>query len=140
MEIKNNSPILLKEYIHETDKTQKYLLNIVMLLGALGFLIAGTSSFLQHDLIPLIKADKIIFFPQGITMCFYGLLGTILSINQLRILILEIGEGYNEFDKLKGTLKIFRKGFNGQDSDIYLTYQLTEILRTIKIIYLKFNK
>ncbi len=140
MEIKNNKRTFLKEYIKETDKNEKYILNIVMLLGALGFLIAGTSSYLQHDILPLIKSERILFFPQGITMCFYGLIGTLLSINQIRILILGIGEGYNEFDKIKGTLKIFRKGLKGEESDLNLTYKLTEIVRTIKIVLTKFYK
>jgi hypothetical protein len=132
MEIKDNAKTLLKEEIVETDKKQKYLLNIIMLLGALGFLVAGISSYLQYDIIPIIKAQKILFFPQGITMCFYGLTGTLLSFNQIRILALKIGEGYNEFDKKSGTLKIFRKGLTGKGSDLNLTYQLNEIVRTIK--------
>lgn len=138
MQIKHEKTIL-KEYITETDKREKYILNITMLLGALGFLIAGISSYVQFDIIPLIKSEKIIFFPQGITMCFYGLLGTILSLNQIRILLLKIGEGYNEFDKEKGTLKIFRKGFKGKESDLNLTYQLTEILRLIKFVLYKYK-
>lgn len=136
MDINNNKRTILKEYITETNKKEKYLLNVIMLLGALGFLIAGISSYLQQDIIPFIKSEKIIFFPQGITMCFYGLLGTILSINQIRILALKFGEGYNEFDKVNGTLKIFRKGLKGKDSDLNIIYPLAEILRNIKFTLL----
>lgn len=44
-------------------------------------------------------------------MCFYGLIGVILSINQFLILYLKIGEGYNEFNKETGMMTIYRKGF-----------------------------
>jgi hypothetical protein len=140
MKLENNYKTLLKENIVENDKKQKYLLNIIMLLGALGFLTAGISSYLQYDIIPFIESQKIIFFPQGIIMCFYGFIGTLLSINQIRILSLKVGEGYNEFDKIKGTIKIFRKGIRGKDSDINLTYQLNEIVRTINIYLITKNK
>nr|YP_007317226.1 photosystem I assembly protein Ycf4 [Monomorphina aenigmatica]AFZ88828.1 photosystem I assembly protein Ycf4 [Monomorphina aenigmatica] len=118
---------LFKELIIEPNKEIKYLFNVVILLGATGFLIVGLSSYLMHNIIFFLDARKIIFFPQGITMLFYGTLGTILSINQFLILILKVGEGYNEFNKLNGTMKIVRKGFPGRNSDIDITYPLTDI-------------
>lgn len=122
---------ILKEKITEDDKTIKYLLNFIILGGGLGFLIVGISSYIKYNLVFFLKADQIIFFPQGLTMCFYGICGTLVGINQLRILLLKIGEGYNEFDKTKGTMNIFRKGLTGKDSDVNITYPLEEIVRNI---------
>lgn len=129
---KNNSNIIItdtifKEYIHETDKILKFLLNLIIFSGAISFLIVGISSYLKHDLVYFLKSDDIIFFPQGLTMCFYGVCGTIVSINQMMILGLGVGEGYNEFDKSKEIMKIFRKGMNGDKSDINITYPLKDI-------------
>lgn len=120
---------LFKELIIEPNKEIKYLFNVIILLGATGFLIVGLSSYLMHNIIFFLDASKIIFFPQGITMLFYGTLGTIISINQFLVLILKVGEGYNEFNKLDGTMKIVRKGFPGKNSNIDITYPLTDILR-----------
>lgn len=39
------------------------------------------------------------------------------------------GEGYNEFNKKTGELKIFRKGTNGEKSNINITYPINDILR-----------
>lgn len=131
--IENNNILqtesLLREKIEEQDKLLKYAINTIMLLGSGGFLIAGISSYLRFNIIPFLDASQIIFFPQGATMCFYGSLGLILSINQFIITFLKVGEGYNEFDKDKGTIKIFRKGFPGKNSDIDINYPLKDIVR-----------
>lgn len=64
---------ILIENIKEENKLLKYLLNIVIFLGALGFFIVGVSSYIRHNLIVFLDASEIIFFPQGITMLIYGL-------------------------------------------------------------------
>lgn len=125
--IKNDK--ILKETIKESDKTIKWIFNIVILLGATGFLTTGISSYLKYNIIPFLHAEQIIFFPQGITMCFYGICGIIVSINQIRILSYKIGEGFNEFNKEKQIMQIYRKGFWGENSDINITYSLTDIVR-----------
>lgn len=128
-EIKTKNNDLLRENIIEEDIVIKNLYNVVIFLGAFGFLTVGISSYLNFNIIPLLDAKRIIFFPQGLIMSFYGLLGLILSINQILILKNKVGEGYNEFDKLKGTMTIFRKGFPGKNEDINITYPLIDILR-----------
>jgi hypothetical protein len=120
---------VLKEDIIEENRAIKYLINFTILFGALGFLITGISSFYKTNFIIFLNSDEILFFPQGLTMCFYGICGITIGVNQLRILILKIGEGYNKFDKEKGTMEIFRKGFKGNDSDIKIIYPLSDILR-----------
>lgn len=130
-----NQPLnekILFEKIEEPDKTAKYLLNTIMFLGSLGFGITGISSYLNKDILPFLEVKNIIFFPQGLTMLIYGNLGLIFSINQFRILILKIGEGYNEFNKTNGTMTLFRKGQTDEQSDIKIVYQLTDI-ESIKI-------
>jgi hypothetical protein len=69
----NTEENILIENIEEENRVLKYLLNLVILLGALGFLIVGISSYLKYNLIPFLDASQIIFFPQGITMSIYGL-------------------------------------------------------------------
>nr|AEW12946.2 photosystem I assembly protein ycf4 [Colacium vesiculosum] len=118
---------ILIEKITEPNKNIKYLLNTILLSGALGFLTVGISSYLRFNIIAFLDSNQIVFFPQGITMCFYGLIGVILSINQFLILYLKIGEGYNEFNKETGMMTIYRKGFLGKDSDINIVHSLKDI-------------
>ncbi|EPS73507.1 hypothetical protein M569_01288, partial [Genlisea aurea] len=99
----------------------------IMLLGSLGFGITGISSYLNKDIIYFLEVKNIVFFPQGLTMLIYGTLGLIISMNQFRILILKIGEGYNEFNKTNGTMTLFRKGQTNEQSDIKIIYQLADI-------------
>lgn len=117
---------LYRKYITEKNKPIKYITNYTILMGSLGFLSVGTSSYIKYDIIPFLRSDQIIFFPQGLVMCFYGTLGILLGINQIRILNSKIGEGYNEFNKKTGTMKIYRKGSN---SDININYPINDILR-----------
>lgn len=124
---------ILFEKIEETDKTIKYILNIIMFLGSLGFTITGISSYFNKDIFSFLEVKNIIFFPQGLTMLIYGSLGLIFSINQFKILLLKIGEGYNEFNKINGTMTLFRKGQNNEKSDIKIVYQLSDIVRNLYV-------
>ena len=86
-----NNSYLLREEIIEKRKLLKYLISITIFLGSLGFIISSISSYLKITIVPFLYTNEIIFFPQGITMGFYGILGLILSINQLFILYWKIG-------------------------------------------------
>nr|YP_010700379.1 photosystem I assembly protein Ycf4 [Flexiglena variabilis]WCH63518.1 photosystem I assembly protein Ycf4 [Flexiglena variabilis] len=119
--------LLLKEEINISNKKYNFTFNIIMLLGSIGFLIVGISSYLQKNLLGFLNANEILFFPQGITMCFYGIIGTIISIYQILLIYWQVGEGYNEFNKQTGKLTIFRKGFPGKNSEIKLVYLIEEI-------------
>lgn len=119
-----NEKILI-EKIEETDKIIKYIANLIILSGSLGFLIVGISSYLNFNLLPILDSKKIIFFPQGLTMCFYGTCGSVLGINQLLILHRKIGEGFNEFNKELGIMKLYRKG---KKTDINIIYPLQDIV------------
>jgi hypothetical protein len=130
---KLNTKEILREEITEEDKFIKWLYNSIILLGGIGFLCVGISSYINYDIIFFLKSDQIIFYPQGITMCFYGTCALIISINQIRILFNNIGEGYNEFNKSKKIMQIYRKGFKGKNSDINIIYPLTDIV--LAVIY-----
>jgi hypothetical protein len=150
-EIKYEKEKILIEKIEEQDKNIKWIINITMLVGSIGFLTTGISSLINFNFIPILESNKIIFFPQGITMLFYGLIGLILSINQIIILYCKIGEGFNEFNKKTNHIRIYRKGFPGKNSEIDLNYQFneieaikleikTEIFNTKQKIYLCFKE
>jgi hypothetical protein len=121
----NKNQRILREEIYEKNKLIKWIYNIIILTGGCGFLIVGISSYIQYNIIHFLNSDQIVFFPQGITMSFYGICAIIISINQIRITLNKIGEGYNEFNKDIGLMKIYRKG---EKTDINITYPLTDIV------------
>ena len=104
-----------------------YFWATVISLGASGFLIVGLSSFFKSNLIWFLDSTNINFFPQGLVMCFYGIVGFLLAFYLWLIIILEVGRGYNEFNKDTGLMTIFRLGFPGQNRRIKLEYELTDI-------------
>jgi hypothetical protein len=121
------SQSVFKEEVAESDKLLKWIYNIVILIGGMGFLCVGLSSYLKHNIIFFLKADQIFFYPQGLTMCFYGICAVIVSINQFRVLLNNIGEGFNEFNKDKKIMNIYRKGF--KNSDVNIVCSLNDIVR-----------
>ena len=116
-----------REKIIGSRRISNYFCASVILLGASGFLIVGLSSYLQFNLVFFLDAKEIVFFPQGIVMCFYGTAGILLSIYQWLVIFWKVGEGFNEFDKNKGIMRIFRWGFPGKNREIDLVYSIEDI-------------
>ncbi|KAG6539897.1 hypothetical protein Mapa_018736 [Marchantia paleacea] len=56
---------------------------------------------MQKDLIPFLSAEQILFIPQGIVMCFYGIAGLFISFYLWCTICWNVGSGYNKFDKQK---------------------------------------
>ena len=114
-------------------RVSNYLWSVITFLGGSGFLITGISSYLHKEMLPFIKIDSISFIPQGIVMTFYGTVGLLISVFLIANIFLNIGGGYNKYDKNKDKIEIFRLGFPFQNREIYLSYSFKEI-RSIKLI------
>lgn len=104
-----------------------YFWAVFLFFGGLGFLLAGISSYFHINFIPFANPSELVFIPQGLVMMFYGTLSLGLSIYISFTIILDIGGGYNEYNKLENLVKIVRKGFPGKNRQILLTYPLTNI-------------
>nr|ALP86081.1 photosystem I assembly protein ycf4 [Phacus orbicularis] len=121
-----------KEEILNENEFKDYIVSFIILLGSLGFLSVGISSYFNLNLPLILSSNHIVFFPQGITMCFYGFLGVILSTLQITTIYLKIGNGTNTINKINGTLEINRKGFPGENQNIKIIYKIKDI-ESIKI-------
>lgn len=104
-----------------------YFWSVCLLVGGVGFLLAGMSSYFQVNLLPLMDPTQIVFLPQGLIMMFYGTLSLGLSFYSLATIVLDVGGGYNEYNKLENLVKIVRKGFPGNNRQILLTYPISTI-------------
>ena len=99
----------------------------VVTTGASGFLIAGASAYLHHNLLFFIDATEIKFFPQGLVMSFYGVAGALLATYLWLTISWDVGSGYNEFNKDEGIMRIFRYGFPGKNRRINLVSDLADV-------------
>jgi hypothetical protein len=98
-----------------------------LLLGGIGFLLAGLSSYFKINFLPFTNPTELVFIPQGLVMVFYGTLSFGISLYIFLTVFLDIGSGYNEYNKIENIVKIVRKGFPGKNREILLTYSLTNI-------------
>jgi hypothetical protein len=104
-----------------------YFWTFFLFIGGFGFFLAGLSSYLKINLLPLANPTELVFIPQGIIMIFYGTLSISLSAYILLTVIWDIGSGYNEYNKSENLVKIVRRGFPGKNREILLTYSLNNI-------------
>nr|YP_010516911.1 hypothetical chloroplast RF4 [Haslea provincialis]UXN44693.1 hypothetical chloroplast RF4 [Haslea provincialis] len=123
-----------------------YFWAIVLFVGGLGFLLAGLSSYFKINFLPFANPTELVFIPQGLVMMFYGTLSLTISFYIILTVLLDIGGGYNEYNKVESLVKIVRKGFPGNNREVLLTYpfsnvrsigiKITEGLNPTRSIYL----
>ena len=104
-----------------------YFWSFFLCFGGIGFLLAGISSYFKINLLPFANPTELVFIPQGLVMMFYGTLSFGVSMYILTTVLLDIGGGYNEYNRVESLVKIVRKGFPGKNREILLTYPLSNI-------------
>lgn len=115
-----------------SKRFSNYLWAVLSLIGGVGFLLAGASSYLGLELLPFADTNEIAFIPQGIVMTFYGTVGSLLSIFLMMLIFFNVGGGYNSYDLNNQEITIFRVGFPGLQNEIFLKYTLREV-KSIKL-------
>ncbi|MGI9214713.1 MAG: photosystem I assembly protein Ycf4 [Gammaproteobacteria bacterium] len=119
-------PLLLKEYITPKNKNLNTVFNVTLTSGSIAFLLTGIQSYITNNLPYQINSKYIIFYPQGLTMCIYGIIGTLIGLKLLINQYQNLGEGYNEFNKKNGEVKIYRRKTSNEN--IYLKYKINDIV------------
>lgn len=118
---------VLHQQVTGARRLSNYFWAIVVALGAMGFLLAGISSYLKVNLLPFSDPTQLVFIPQGIAMGFYGVAGLLLSLFLWLSILWDIGGGYNEFNRDQGQVKIFRWGYPGKNRRIELACPIAEV-------------
>lgn len=121
-----------QDKITGSRRFSNYFWSFFLFAGGFGFLLAGLSSYFRINLLPFTETSELVFIPQGIVMMFYGTLSLGFSIYIFITILLDIGSGYNEYNKVENLVKIIRRGFPGKNREILLTYPL-ENVRSIGI-------
>jgi len=116
-----------RDEIMGSRRFSNYFWSVVLFLGGIGFLLAGISSYLKINLLPFTNSTELVFIPQGLVMMFYGTLSFGISIYITTTVLLDIGGGYNEYNRIENLVKIVRKGFPGKNREILLTYPFSNI-------------
>ena len=116
-----------RDEIIGSRRFSNYFWSVVLFLGGIGFLLAGISSYLKINLLPFTNSTELVFIPQGLVMMFYGTLSFGISIYITTTVLLDIGGGYNEYNRIENLVKIVRKGFPGKNREILLTYPFSNI-------------
>lgn len=116
-----------QDKITGSRRFSNYFWLFFLLVGGIGFLLAGISSYFKVNFLPFTNSTELVFIPQGLIMMFYGSLSLAISLYILFTIVLDIGSGYNEYNKLENIVKIVRKGFPGKNREIFLTYPLSNV-------------
>ena len=116
-----------RDEIIGSRRFSNYFWSFFLLLGGIGFLLAGLSSYFRINLLPFTNSIELVFIPQGLVMMFYGTLSFGISLYIIATVLLDIGGGYNEYNRIENLVKIVRKGFPGKNREILLTYPLANI-------------
>jgi len=116
-----------RDEIVGSRRFSNYFWSFVLFLGGIGFLLAGVSSYFKINFLPFTNSTELVFIPQGLVMMFYGTLSFGISIYIITTVLLDIGGGYNEYNRIESLVKIVRKGFPGRNREILLTYPLSNI-------------
>jgi hypothetical protein len=104
-----------------------YFWSVFLFVGGFGFFLAGISSYFKINLLPFANPTELVFIPQGLVMMFYGTLSLGISIYIIITILLDVGSGYNEYNKMESLVKIVRRGFPGKNREILLTYPLSNV-------------
>lgn len=124
--------LIRRDIILGSRRFSNYFWALILVIGGLGFLLAGVSSYSKINLIFFANPTELIFIPQGIVMTFYGVIAISLSFYIILTIIWDVGAGYNEFNKIDGLVRIMRKGFPGKNRQILLVYPFNNI-KSIKL-------
>ena len=116
-----------RDEITGSRRFSNYFWSVALFLGGIGFLLAGISSYLKINLLPFTNSTELVFIPQGLVMMFYGTLSFGISLYIVTTVLLDIGGGYNEYNRIENLVKIVRKGFPGKNREILLTYPFSNI-------------
>lgn len=116
-----------KQTILGSRRFSNYFWATIVSMGATGFLLAGISSYTQINLLPFADPTQLIFIPQGLVMGLYGTAGILLATYLWLVIQWDLGGGYNEFDKTKKQVTIFRWGFPGKNRRIELKCSLEDV-------------
>jgi uncharacterized membrane protein YdbT with pleckstrin-like domain len=105
--------MVLEQRVTGARRLSNLVAAIAVTLGGTGFFLASLSSRLGRDLLPILQAAQLAWIPQGIVMGLYGVAALLLSTYLWVVIGVDLGSGFNRFDKSNGYALISRNGLRG---------------------------
>ncbi|MBV8883454.1 MAG: photosystem I assembly protein Ycf4 [Chroococcidiopsidaceae cyanobacterium CP_BM_RX_35] len=118
---------ILHQKVIGSRRFSNYWWALIVLLGSTGFLLAGLSSYFKINFLPFTNPTELVFIPQGAVMGLYGVAGLLLASYLWLVTLLDVGGGYNEFNRETNSIKIFRWGFPGKNRRIELSCRIQDV-------------
>ena len=128
-----NNLFIYRYFIYGSKRLYNFLWATLIFFGSLSFISIGLTTYFQSKISFIIPSINLSFFPQGLVMLFYGLLGLFLSFYLFLNIFFKIGSGFNEFNKKDNIIRIFRWGFPGKRRQLQFCYSISDI-KSLKII------
>ena len=116
----------MKFQVPEIKEVSIQLIDSVNKVNLSRELISNTSSTMQS------MEKNLSFFPQGLVLCFYGILGLCFSFHLWFTIFWQIGGGFNEFNGEEKSVRVFRWGRPGKNRRIDLKYT-NQSIEAIKV-------
>ena len=112
----------LTDSVNKVNLSTQFISNASLSLstpppGGLTHPLALEPSFMMQSM-----EKNLSFFPQGLVLCFYGILGLCFSFHLWFTILWQIGGGFNEFNGEEKSVRIFRWGRPGKNRRIDLKY------------------
>ena len=128
-----NTKLITRRYlITGSQRLSNYWWASIISLGGIGFLLTGFAAYLGKPFLIFHPSTTLSFFPQGLIMCFYGSLGLLFGLYLWCTIFWRVGNGFNEFNKSQGFIRIFRWGLPGKDRRIDLVYNM-ELVEGVRV-------
>jgi len=124
---------VIKSYFKGSRRLNNLFWAIAVSFGGFGFFLTGLSSYFSVPLLPFSDSSEISFIPQGIVLLFYGTVGLILGIFLTLTIWWNVGSGYNEYNRNKQEVKLYRKGFPGKNRELTFVFPFNKI-KSIKML------
>ena len=123
-----------RDIIFRHNRVKDYMYRVCLLTSGFFFIIEGIKSrsfFSEYSLI-----SEVQFFPQGFRLFFYGILFFLYGFYLFWIRFLSVGSGFNEYDKKKKLITVFRLWYPRRNRRVIKQYSFSEL----KSIVLKSKK
>nr|B8HY04.1 RecName: Full=Photosystem I assembly protein Ycf4 [Cyanothece sp. PCC 7425] len=130
--VSTDRPVLRYEVLG-SRRFSNYWWATVITIGGTGFFLAGLSSYLHVNLLPIGNPVELFFIPQGIAIGFYGVAALLLAIYLWATIGWNVGGGYNEFNKETGIVRIFRWGFPGKNRQVEISARIPDV-QAVRIV------
>lgn len=123
----SSESLVLRQPVLGARRFSNYFWATVVSVGATGFFLASISSYTKTNFLPFSDPTQLVFVPQGLVMGFYGTAGLLLATYLWLTISWDLGGGYNEFNKEKGEVKIFRWGFPGKNRKVEVDLKTSDV-------------